>query len=89
MNGQTPAAFGNEGLEKLAGDLESQDKSRPSSAQDNCGDCRAFDQFSSNFPGFGYCKRRAPSVDGDEFWPRVRPDNWCLDYVPRNGGRAK
>lgn len=89
MNIQTPAACGNEGLEKLSGNLKIGSKTCSASVQENCSHCGAFDPFSSNFPGFGYCKRRSPSVDGDEFWPRVRPDNWCLDYVPRNGGRAK
>jgi len=46
MNKQTPATFGNEGLEKLSGNLKTETKSCPSSVQENCGGCRAFDPFS-------------------------------------------
>ena len=82
MNNQTPAAFGNEGLEKLPGTLKTQIKAVQYRRQGICCDCQAFDPHQANCPGFGYCKRRAPSFGGDTHWPLVALNSWCLEFVP-------
>jgi hypothetical protein len=83
MKQNTPTANSGRGFETLAGNLKPERNSASHQLQGNCAQCLAFDSRSPNFTGFGYCKRRSPAVDGEEFWPRVAPDNWCLDFVPR------
>lgn len=90
MEYKTPTAMGGRGLETLASTLRPHDTATPVCRQGNCGMCAAFDPYRQpNVPGFGYCKRRSPSVAGNEFWPRVRPGDWCLEFVPEDGkGRS-
>lgn len=89
MEYKTPTAMGGRGLETLTGTLKPQVNAPTQCGQGNCGECLAFDRDKPNAPGFGYCKLHAPSVTGDEFWPRVRPNDWCLDFVAGNGGGAR
>ena len=86
MNYKPPTAQGGRGLETLAGNLKSPSTQVKISGQGFCAICAAFDPHKDNVPGFGFCKRRAPSVDGDQYWPRVKPGDWCLDYIAHNGG---
>ena len=88
MTYKTPAAISGKGLEMLPGYPNAHHTPSQNTGQGYCSTCAAFDPYKNNVPGYGYCKRRGPSVEGDQNWPRVHPNDWCLDYVARNNGGA-
>jgi hypothetical protein len=55
----------------------------PLNAQRPCLECSAYDH-EVQLPGFGLCRRHAPSVAGDEYWPRVKRTDWCLECKRQN-----
>ncbi len=47
----------------------------------NCAAFRATDVPMAGVPTGGDCRRRSPSLVKWSAWPRVRSDDWCLEYV--------
>jgi hypothetical protein len=48
-----------------------------------CETCAAYDPYGEYD---GWCRRRTPLVDevGNAYWPTVRVNSWCLEYVEKD-----